>query len=277
MIFVKGYGQMCNNWLQYAHIYAWGREYGVRTVSMRFAYKYRYFHICETPWHNPATYLAAKLLIKTRLIRCLWLQHPRQRTDPEVHRLLSRSPLIAADGWSFRHPQLFMKYRAEIASLFAFRPAKVAAKAAWLRSLPGADVRLGLHIRRGDYARWQGGAYFFADDEYAERVRQFAALFPGKRVQVLVATNDPRVDLGLLRSRSGVADMHLTRATQAKTSTCSQSATTSWGRRAPSRSWPRSTTTARSTGWTARAGNSPKAASAALPMCSWMCELQGVL
>ena len=80
MIFVKGYGQMCNNWLQYAHIYAWGREYGVRTVSMRFAYKYRYFHICETPWHNPATYLAAKLLIKTRLIRCLWLQHPRQRT-----------------------------------------------------------------------------------------------------------------------------------------------------------------------------------------------------
>lgn len=211
MIFVKGYGQMCNNWLQYAHIYAWGREYGVRTVSMRFAYKYRYFHICETPWHNPATYIAAKLLIKTRLIRCLWLQHPRQRTDPEVHRLLSRSPLIAADGWSFRHPQLFMKYRAEIASLFAFRPAKVAAKAAWLRSLPGADVRLGLHIRRGDYARWQGGAYFFADDEYAERVRQFAALFPGKRVQVLVATNDPRADLGLLRSRSGVADMHLTR------------------------------------------------------------------
>ena len=30
-------------------------------------------------------------------------------------------------------------------------------------------------------------------------------------MQVLVATNDPRVDLGLLRSRSGVADMHLTR------------------------------------------------------------------
>ena len=37
MIFVKGYGQMCNNWLQYAHIYAWGLENGVNTVSMRFS------------------------------------------------------------------------------------------------------------------------------------------------------------------------------------------------------------------------------------------------
>ena len=43
MIFVKGYGQMCNNILQYAHAYAFGREYGIKVVSMRFAYKYRYF------------------------------------------------------------------------------------------------------------------------------------------------------------------------------------------------------------------------------------------
>ena len=28
MILVKGYGQMCNNILQYAHLYAFGREYG---------------------------------------------------------------------------------------------------------------------------------------------------------------------------------------------------------------------------------------------------------
>ena len=210
MIFVKGYGQMCNNWLQYAHIFAWGKENGVRVVSMRFAYKYRYFHVSETPWHNPATYLAAKFLIKTRLMRCLWLQHPKLRTDPAVLGLLRGSRMIAADGWSFRHPELFMKYRADIASMMAFRPQCIEAKARWLAALPKADMRLGLHVRRGDYARWQGGAYFFADEVYAERIRQFAALFPGKRVQVLVATNDPATDAGLLSSRSGVADLHLT-------------------------------------------------------------------
>ena len=210
MIFVKGYGQMCNNWLQYAHILAWGKENGVRVVSMRFAYKYRYFHVSETPWHNPATYLAAKFLIKTRLIRCLWLQHPRQRTDPEVLGLLRNSRLIAADGWSFRHPALFMKYRNDIASMMAFRPKCVAAKAEWLQSLPKADVRLGLHIRRGDYAKWQGGAYFFSDEVYADRIRQFCALFPDRHVQVLVATNDPATDLDKLKAVAGTDDIHLT-------------------------------------------------------------------
>ena len=44
MIFVLDKGRMCNNILQYGHVYAWAREHGKRAVSMRFAYKYRYFH-----------------------------------------------------------------------------------------------------------------------------------------------------------------------------------------------------------------------------------------
>ena len=45
MIFVRDKGQMCNNILQYGHVYAWAREHGQKAFSMRFAYKYRYFHI----------------------------------------------------------------------------------------------------------------------------------------------------------------------------------------------------------------------------------------
>ncbi|MDO5130828.1 MAG: hypothetical protein Q4D64_13035, partial [Prevotellaceae bacterium] len=44
MIFVRDKGRMCNNILQYGHVYAWAREHGKRAVSMCFAYKYRYFH-----------------------------------------------------------------------------------------------------------------------------------------------------------------------------------------------------------------------------------------
>ena len=39
MIFVHDKGRMANNMLQYGHVYAWGREHGRTTVSMRFAYK----------------------------------------------------------------------------------------------------------------------------------------------------------------------------------------------------------------------------------------------
>lgn len=52
MIFVKGYGQMCNNILQYAHAYVWGKENNVKVVSMRFAYKYRYFEVCNYKYHR---------------------------------------------------------------------------------------------------------------------------------------------------------------------------------------------------------------------------------
>ena len=51
---------MCNNILQYAHLYAWGREHHRATLSMRFAYKYRYFHICDTPHHSMVWYLMGK-------------------------------------------------------------------------------------------------------------------------------------------------------------------------------------------------------------------------
>ena len=38
MIYVRDKGQMCNNILQFAHVYAFARENGRRAVSMRFSY-----------------------------------------------------------------------------------------------------------------------------------------------------------------------------------------------------------------------------------------------
>lgn len=39
---------MCNNLLQFAHVYAWGREHGRKTMSMRFSYKYKFFKISHS-------------------------------------------------------------------------------------------------------------------------------------------------------------------------------------------------------------------------------------
>ena len=68
MLFVRDKGRMCNNILQYGHVYAWGREHGRKTMSMRFAYKYPYFHICNTAWHNFFTYVFAKYGAKAGLL-----------------------------------------------------------------------------------------------------------------------------------------------------------------------------------------------------------------
>ena len=70
MIFARDKSQMCNNLLQYAHVYAWGREHGQNVISMRFSYKYQYFHICHTSltgfgWYLFAKYMAALHLLPT--------------------------------------------------------------------------------------------------------------------------------------------------------------------------------------------------------------------
>lgn len=68
MIFVTDKGRMCNNILQYGHVYAWAREHGRKSISMRFCYKYQYFKICHTKGHNFLSYVFAKYAAKWGLM-----------------------------------------------------------------------------------------------------------------------------------------------------------------------------------------------------------------
>lgn len=214
MIFVKGYGQMCNNILQYAHLYAFGREYGIWVVSMRFAYKYRYFKLCQRWYHHLPMYLLGKLLIKTHLIECVTTDNTSEVVDR-----LKTAPVIASQAWGgCRFPDLFMKYRDEIKDLFTIRPSICQKVQVWMNRHPKADICLGLHIRRGDYATWEGGKYFFSDDVYIERIREFKALFPESNINVYICTNDRNLDIDkfkavhtdtFLSRGSGIEDLRL--------------------------------------------------------------------
>jgi hypothetical protein len=75
MIFARDKSQMCNNLLQYAHVYAWGREQGRKVISMRFSYKYQYFHICHTNLTGFGWYLLAKYLSALKLLPTASFKH----------------------------------------------------------------------------------------------------------------------------------------------------------------------------------------------------------
>ena len=52
-------------------------------------------------------------------------------------------------------------------------------------------IRLGVHIRRGDYAVWKGGIFFYSDEQYCDFIRAFASrMFPDHNVHVYLSTND---------------------------------------------------------------------------------------
>ena len=202
MIYVRDKGRMCNNILQYGHLYAWGRKHGRRTLSMRFAYKYPYFHICDTPGHNFFRYLVGKFGAKWGLLPVASYDEPGGETD-EQERILSGSRNAVAQGWEARYYEEFLEYFDEIKALFAFKPEVRDAAEKFIRDneLPGS-ARLGLHIRRGDYARWHEGRYFYSDAQYIEAMKNLADFLwkkQGKPVTIFVCGNDPTLDEDKIR------------------------------------------------------------------------------
>ena len=220
MIFARDKAQMCNNLLQYAHVYAWGREHGRKVISMRFSYKYQYFHICHTNLTGFGWYLFAKYMAALHLLPTASFKHADCDREA-LERKMLRHRHIVVSGWNVRFYDLFLKYRSEIVELFRIdecytqpvrekmnvndnvegqRP-KAKGQRLLPQSLrpvsldlrPKSQISLGVHIRRGDYATWQDGRYFFNDKVYASYINRFAAMHPDQTVDVFLSTNDAQV------------------------------------------------------------------------------------
>lgn len=203
-MFARDKSQMCNNLLQYAHVYAWGREHGRKVVSMRFSYKYQYFHICHTSLTGFGWYLFAKYMAAIGLLPTASFKHSDCNRDA-LERKMLRHRHIVVSGWHVRFYDLFLKYRQEICDLFRIddrytEPVKAkmqeAEATASGQQRPGQhlpQLRLGVHVRRGDYAQWQDGKYCFDDEVYARHINRFAALHSDHEVHVYLSTNDGSV------------------------------------------------------------------------------------
>lgn len=200
MIFARDKSQMCNNLLQYAHVYAWGREHGRKVISMRFSYKYQYFKICHTNltgfgWYLVAKYLAALQILPTASFK-------RRDCDREaLERKMLKHRHIVVSGWFVRYYDLFLKYRDEIVDLFTLDEqytAPVRTKMQEVEKLstpnsPLSTLRLGVHIRRGDYAKWRDGQFFYSDEVYEAYINHFVEMHQDKSVHVYLSTNDSSV------------------------------------------------------------------------------------
>ena len=189
MIFVSGYGQMCNNILQFGHLYAWGRMHGIPVVGMRFCYKYLYFAISKTKYYNWFTYLFAKYGAKLHLIPVVAFMEKEDINLDSIQQL-QKKRFVLIKGWGFRDYDAFLTYRNEIKSLFTFRPEIIQNVKNQLHPLEEDVIRLGVHIRRGDYNRWMNGNYYYSDDDYIRIIQSFCDLFSEKSIEILIVSND---------------------------------------------------------------------------------------
>ena len=206
MIFVHDKGRMANNILQYGHVYAWGREHGRKTMSMRFAYKYPWFNICHTPHHNFPTYVFAKFAAKIGLIPTVRFDEEDADYSREEKLMLTKRMVLVA-GWYARWYELFLKYKTDILQLFAFDESVERKVEEILGEKDG--IRLGVHIRRGDYATFHGGRFFYSDQQYVDLIRRYHEnCCPTERLSVYFCTNDPKIDQHFYREQLADCSVH---------------------------------------------------------------------
>lgn len=200
MLFVRDRGQMCNNILQYGHAYAWGRENDRTTMSMRFAYKYQYFHICNTRWHWFIVYLFAKTSAALKLLPVITFPTDKGIDISAQEQLMHKYKNAVVEGWRVEFHDLFIKYKEDIINLFAFNSNIKEKISKYMGKQDETSIRLGVHIRRGDYKTFCDGRYFYDDTVYINYIKTFAERYNEKRVKVYICGNDPHLDKDYYRS-----------------------------------------------------------------------------
>jgi hypothetical protein len=112
---------------------------------------------------------------------------------PEYQEKIKPARIVFVYGWWLRTPRLVKKHGDKLRAYF--RPVKHLENASRDAIEPlrrQAEVVIGVHIRHGDYRRWQGGKYFFPASRYAAWMQELAAQFPERKVSFFVCSDEPR-------------------------------------------------------------------------------------
>lgn len=128
-------------------------------------------------------------------------------SDPHLISYARSKPLLAS-GWLFRDKKSFLKHSDFLRRTFAFHPKTVSDVGSVLNRIRTGpdDVVIGVHIRRGDYKRWQGGKYYFGDDVYETTINQLRQLMQrsGKNAFFVICSNDSSISTGSLSKLTNV-------------------------------------------------------------------------
>jgi hypothetical protein len=122
----------------------------------------------------------------------------------------ARQGTLMVHGWQFRDKPHFSEHSDLLRRIF--RPIVIhrqAVEQVLTSNRVGADVLVGIHIRRGDYAGWYGGAYLYDNDTYVQAMRAMQALFPATtQVRFLLFSNEPIADEVFAEFNTGRSTNH---------------------------------------------------------------------
>ncbi|MCD0463740.1 alpha-1,2-fucosyltransferase [Roseiconus lacunae] len=229
LVIARRYGQLGNRLFLFAHLIAAAKHYGVALRNPCFAeYAHLFPRMSDDLWcrYEPDSNvkssrektasrhaLPPSLAQRTRLMHAIeigtkTLYLARLREHPfkiirlskhdecdlagnEFESAARSGRVVLLQGWRFRSDAFLMQHWASIKDFFSLG---VRDRNAVDESLATArrdcDVVVGVHIRRGDYANFMDGRYYFDDACYARWMHQVREQFPGRKVNFLVCTHE---------------------------------------------------------------------------------------
>jgi hypothetical protein len=110
--------------------------------------------------------------------------------DPEFIRK-AQTKIMIVRGWPFSDVGSLKKHALLIKKFFTPLSVYCQNIALLLEKIrQEVDIVIGIHIRRGDYARFENGRYFYSFEVYAQKAKELAQQFDGKKVGFLLCSDD---------------------------------------------------------------------------------------
>jgi hypothetical protein len=211
VIVAKGEGQLGNRLFQASTFLAASYEVGFEVWNPAFGEYAEFFPaisgdaLCR-PWKKSGFAFTRRALCRTfalASVTCagggvvLDITRSHDAADSEYDlcgqhfaNLLKRRPFVIAKGWKFRAREALWKHREKIRGIFKpMSSIQGEVQRRVVAASEGIDLLVGVHVRLGDYAEWQGGRYFFQIGEYARWMHEVVEMNGGRRVGFLVCSN----------------------------------------------------------------------------------------
>lgn len=217
IVIARKVGRLANRLLLFAQFVATAAEHNTTVANLSFTPFFRYFPttlrdvFCRFPARPsvPAPALPREALYRLtlRVADLLALLQRRgrrvglirlrreERLDlgSETFRsALERHRVLFVQDWNFRSPEYCERHRAVVRAYFEPLARHRARSNALLE--PARDrgrFVVGVHLRRGDYARFKEGRYFYSHAQYRELMERTARAFRDRDVSFLLCSDEP--------------------------------------------------------------------------------------
>jgi hypothetical protein len=215
----QAYGRLANRLVLYAHVIAAAIDHGAEVANPSLGARFApYFPaIADDAWcrfparprdrtpgplRRRAAYgatIGAALAVRPlggavgapRVLRL----RDHERMDigaPAFGRLLAAHRLVVIQGWRFRADAACAAHREVVKAHLAPAPDRLARAVDRVATVRRSGrLVVGVHVRRGDYARFRGGRYLYSHTAYRAAMEAVQAGFADRDVAFLVCSDEP--------------------------------------------------------------------------------------